>query len=323
MLKIDKVLYPTDFSDHAGAALPWALRMAEKHGAELHLLHALVLHAADEARVEARWEELAEEARAELRAMAEEGPVPIVRLEPAVRKGVAPAPVILEYAAEADVDLIVIGSHGRRGLRRLLLGSVAEEVVRTASCPVLTVRRADGREHEVPSLDRILAPTDFSKHARSGVEVAAALSATFGSELHLLHVVEQAVYPDFYFPVSVPAWDIGELRQRAAERLEELAEEVRSDGGAGVKTRAEVAVGRAAAEIADHAEEIDADLIVIASHGIHGLERILLGSVAARVGRQAGRSVLTVKVFGKRLLADGDGSPEPAETEGPEEGGGG
>lgn len=314
MLKIDKVLFPTDFSDHAEAALPWALRLAEKHGAELHLLHALVLHAADEAQVEARYEELADEARAELRAMAEDGPVSTVRLVPAVRKGVAPAPLILEYASEEDVDLIVMGSHGRRGLRRLLLGSVAEEIVRTASCAVLTVRGVEGREHDVPSLDRILAPTDFSKHARAGVEAAAGLSAAFGSELHLLHVVEQAVYPDFYFPVSVPAWDLPELRQRAAERLEELAGEVRSGAGAGVETRVEVVIGRAAAEIAEHAEEIDADLIVIASHGIHGLERVLLGSVAERVGRQARRSVLTVKAFGKRLAADEEDSAEPSET---------
>lgn len=306
MLKIEKLLYPTDFSDHARAALPWALQFAEKHGAELHLLHALVLHADDEALVEERYEELAEEARAELREMAEGGPVATVRLVPVVRKAIAPAPAILDYASEQDVDLIVMGSHGRRGLRRFLLGSVAEEVLRTSPVGVLVVRREEGGELEIPSLKRTLAPTDFSKYARAGVEVAAELAATFECQLDLLHVIEQPVYPDFYFPVSVPEWDLGELRGRARARLVDLATELSRDRE--VEIEVEVKVGRTAAEIADYAGEIGAELIVIASHGARGLERVLLGSVAERTIRRAPCSVLALNAFGKRLWEGDDGS---------------
>lgn len=306
MLRIDKLLYPTDFSDHSRAALPWALRMAEKHGAELHLFHALVLHADDESRVEERYDELAEETRAELREMAQAGPVGTVRLVPAVRRAIAPAPGILDYASQEDVDLIVMGSHGRRGLRRLLLGSVAEEVLRTSRVGVLIARAEEGREGELPSLARILAPTDFSRYAGAGARIGAELADTFGARLDLLHVIEQAVYPDFYFPVSSPPWDMGELRGRARARLVDLAAELAH--GRDLEVEVEVKIGRVPAEIADYADETEADLVVIASHGTRGLERLLLGSVAERTAREAPCTVLVLKAFGKRLLEEGGGS---------------
>lgn len=306
MLAIDKVLYATDFSDHSKAALPWALRLAEKHGAELHLFHALVLHADDEPAVERRYGELAEETRAELRQLAEDGPVGAVELVPAVRRGIAPAPAVLDYAAQQDIDLIVMGSHGRRGLRRLLLGSAAEEVLRTSPVGVLVVRRHE-EAPEVPRLERILAPTDFSAHARGGLDVAAELAATFGSRLDLFHVIEEAVYPDFYLPVSIPAWDVGEVRGRARSRLVDLAAELGK--GRDVEIEVEVGTGRAPNAIAEYAEETGADLIVIASHGTRGLERLLLGSVAERTTRLAPCAVLTVKSFGKGLL-EGDRAAE-------------
>lgn len=306
MLDIRKILYPTDFSESAARALPHALRLAQAHGAEVHLLHALVLHAADEAELERRYEELAEEARRELEELAGEdpgqGPEAALLLIPAVRRGISAAPAILDYAAEADVDLIAMGSHGRRGIRRMLVGSVAEEVVRTAACPVLTVRSRNGEPGEMPEFRRIVVPVDFSEHSRLAVECAAELAAAFGARVDLLHVVEEPVYPEFYLPVSAPAFELPELRARAEERLRELAAGVEAgvpEGGvpAGVEVRA----GRSATEIAEFAKERRADLIVIASHGLHGLDRVLLGSVTERLMRHAPCSVLTVKAFGKRL----------------------
>lgn len=316
MLKIDKLLYPTDFSDHSLAALPWAVRLALKHEAELHLFHALVLHSSDGAVVDEKYEELAEETRAELRELAERGADTAVRIVPTVRRAIAPAPAILEYASREEVDLIVMGSHGRRGLRRFLLGSVAEEVLRTSSVGVLVVRHEEGHERELPELARFLAPTDFSGPAAMGVEVAAELAATFGGRLDLLHVIEQAVYPDFYFPVSVPQWDLGELRGRARSRLVDLAVELARHRE--VEIEVEVKVGRMAAEIADYAEETGADLIVMASDGIHGLERVLLGSVTEKTTRLAPCSVLTLKTFGKGLL-EGDDGAEVSEADRPTE----
>ncbi|MFQ5679078.1 MAG: universal stress protein [Gemmatimonadota bacterium] len=303
MLKIDRILYPTDFSDSAAYALPRAVQFAEEHEAELHLLHAVVLHGGDEAALESHYQEVAEAAREQLEAMARDGPAPHLRLVPVVRRGISPGPVILDYAEGEEIDLIVMGSHGRRGLRRLLLGSVAAEVLRLAGIPVLTVRQPRHAEPRPPGpIERIVIPMDFSSHSNVALEYAAELAGTFGSRLHLLHVIDRLVYPDFYLPVVFPDANLPELRRRARERLEELAAEFRRGRGAGLVVETEVRVERAAHTIAEYAEEIEADLIVMASHGLRGLERVLLGSVAEGVMTHAPCSLLTVRAFGKSLL---------------------
>lgn len=303
MLQIDRLLHPTDFSECSERALPVAVLLAEAHEAELHALHALVLHAADETDVDLLWERLAEEARAELRAIGEDREL---RVSPAVARGISAAPVILDYASEQDVDLIVMGTHGRRGVRRWLAGSVAEEVVRLAPCPVLTVHAEPGPSEagDVPRFQEMVVPVDFSSHSRLAVAHARELSETLDARVSLVHVVEQAVYPDFYLPVQSSGLDLAGLRETAAERLRELADEA---VGAERTGAVEVRTGRTVPEIIDFVEARGADLVVIASHGLQGLERVLLGSVAERVVRRASCSVLTVKAFGKRILPPGEG----------------
>lgn len=303
MLAIHRVLYPTDFSDCAAHALPFAIRFAEVHGASLHMLHVLVLHGMEVSGPDDLFPG-EEEARAALRAAGEgqNGD----RVEHVVKRGFAAAPVILEHAADGEMDLIVMSSHGRRGVRRLLLGSIAEEVVRLAPCPVLTIRhcRESGPEEPV-EFRRIVVPVDFSSHTELAVEYARELAGVFGGEVHLLHVIELPTYPDFYVPVSSSGLNVAELRDQSSRRLDRLAAE--SFGAdSNVTSRVHVTVGRTTGEIVDFATDISADLIIIPSHGLSGLERALLGSVAEGVMRRAPCSVLTAKPFGKRLV-------EPAE----------
>ena len=90
-------------------------------------------------------------------------------------RGIAAAPVILEYARDEEVDLVVLATHGRRGVRRMLMGSVAEEVVRLAARPVLTVRPDGAQEHGEPPR-RILVPVDFSDHSDRALAYGGALA---------------------------------------------------------------------------------------------------------------------------------------------------
>ena len=299
MLQIDRLLYPTDFSECSERALPLAVLLAETHDAEFHALHALVLHAADESDVERLWERLAEEARTQLRTIGEGR---TLRVSPAIERGISAAPVILGHAAENDVDLIVMGTHGRRGVRRWLAGSVAEEVVRLASCPVLSVHGEPEAVGEVPEVGEIVVPVDFSSHSRLALAHARELAGTLDARVSLVHVVEQSVYPDFYAPVRTSGLDLSELRRTAADRLRQLADEALGTDRTGA---VEVRVGRTVPEIIDFVEVRQADLVVIASHGLQGLDRVLLGSVTERVVRRAPCSVLTVKSFGKRILPGG------------------
>ncbi len=144
-MKIRRILYPTDFSENAAAAWPYALQMAEQLGAEVLLLHvAPGPYPAPETFLTAeQWREVfaaqRKEAEAQLKTLASTAPE--VRAQILVTRGV-PFLEIVRVAAERKADLIVMGTHGRTGLAHALMGSVAEKVVRMAACPVLTVRHA-------------------------------------------------------------------------------------------------------------------------------------------------------------------------------------
>ncbi len=139
MLRIRTILHPTDFYTHSDWAFRLACSLARDHQAPLILVHVLtppLLITPDEAMAETGSWEHKERLREALRQLR---PGPEVAVEHRLLEG-EPAPEILRAAEENAADLIVIGTHGRRGVERMLLGSVAEQVLRKASCPVLTVK---------------------------------------------------------------------------------------------------------------------------------------------------------------------------------------
>ena len=145
--RITRILVPTDFSETSDRALDYAHLLARHFGASVHLLHVLPDVAGPEASVQAFLADGAAEraeALADARASLRHRSVGIASQEALF--GVADA-TIVAYASQARMDLIVMGTHGRTGVAHLLMGSVAERVVRTATCPVLTVRGvpAEGR----------------------------------------------------------------------------------------------------------------------------------------------------------------------------------
>jgi len=132
------ILHPTDFSERSESAFHLACALARDYGARLILLHVAMrpVLVYGEGVVPPDPEEDREVREAKLHRLA---PGPPIHTEYRFEEG-DPASVILQVAQEAGVDLIVMGTHGRRGLARLLMGSVAGQVVRQAPCPVLTVR---------------------------------------------------------------------------------------------------------------------------------------------------------------------------------------
>jgi universal stress protein A len=147
---ITRILVPTDFSQPSEQAFTYARSLAHQSGASLHLLHVvqrplLAEGLAAEAAIDdgTLGSQMVENAKARLRKLAPEAASAEVVFGYAARS-------IVEHASTSGVDLIVMGSHGRTGIAHVLLGSVAEAVVRTAPCPVLTVRgavKAREREH--------------------------------------------------------------------------------------------------------------------------------------------------------------------------------
>jgi nucleotide-binding universal stress UspA family protein len=184
-------------------------------------------------------------------------------------------------------------------VRRFLLGSVAEEVVRQAPCSVMTFHPPAEGEPRRP--ERILAPIDFSEHSRGVVIPARELGSVYHASVDFLHVVPEPNFPVFYelSAGSEVYANLTQLREKAAEALGEL---VRETPGADVAIDCHVRYGEPASEILRFAEERESDLIVIATHGLTGLSHLLLGSVAEKVLRQATCPVLVVRTMGRSLV---------------------
>jgi nucleotide-binding universal stress UspA family protein len=202
----------------------------------------------------------------------------------------SPAHVIVEHAQSLAADLIVMGTHGRGGMAHLLLGSVAERIVRTAACPVLTIRSAVRQP-----IRRILVPTDFSATSDAALEWAELLAQRFGATLQLLHVLAdpflaEGLAAEAYI-TEAPPLRTAMLRD-AQTRLDERA--VKSEQRP-VPVDTEALFGHGAKTVAEYAANRDVDLIVMGTHGRTGIAHLLLGSFAEKLVRTAPCPVLTVR----------------------------
>jgi nucleotide-binding universal stress UspA family protein len=162
MLAIKNVLVATDFSECSDTAVTYARALAGKFGAQLHIFHVVqFVSGADvsgiggyAAAVPTLYAELEADARERLGELVSDADRELLHVKTAISVGDVPASAIVAYAKTEAIDLIVIGTHGRRGLSHVLLGSVAESVVRMAPCPVLTVRHPQ-HEFVVPNTGAI------------------------------------------------------------------------------------------------------------------------------------------------------------------------
>lgn len=281
MKAVERILCATDLSPASGAAWAFAQRLALAAKAELVLLHVMPSIPVPEAGPldASAFERLADELRAqrlaELGRFAEfviDDRLPVtVRVE----EGLA-AERILATADKDGAGLVVVGTHGRTGLDRLLLGSVAEEVIHRASCPVVTVRPVPGvMEAAGRRLRRIVYATDFSPASAKAWPWARVVMEATAGEVDLLHVL----LPD------------GPEREPARRELEQWVAAGDLPSG---RTQVHVAQGGAADEIVRLARARRADLIVLGTHGRTGLTRLALGSVARQVLHLAPCPVLTV-----------------------------
>jgi nucleotide-binding universal stress UspA family protein len=307
MMRIRRILYPTDFSATATQALKHALFLAEQFEAELHMLHAIILHESDPRDPDRHFPEpseilnqLFEIADSEMAEIVRKNEAKTFSLVEAKVRGYSAGEVILQYADEHDIDLVVMGTHGRRGPARLFLGSVAEEVVRHAPCPVLTLREEKAPQ-AIEAVEKILVPVDFSPYSQEALSYAKEVAALYGAGLQVLHTIEEPAYPYFYTPGGTysPVEQLEALREKAEEALDKMLSET---PGPEVPAERIVATGRPASEIARFAEARGSDMVVIATHGLTGLERLLVGSTAEQVVRLAHCPVFTVKSFGKSLI---------------------
>ncbi|ELY58707.1 ferredoxin Fer [Natronolimnohabitans innermongolicus] len=268
----ETILVPTDGSAVADRAGEYALELADGFDATVHALHVTEgggLLGGDDGDGEQAVEDLAERADGQ----GIDVTTSVRDPEDAIHSE------LLEYADEHDVDLVVMGTHGRSGLDRFLLGSVAQQTLRESSVPVATVHDETALERE---FDRLLVPIDGSHSAATALEHAIDLATETDGRLHLVHVSDEAPLEDE--TVTYGASDTDE-ETVGLEPVDDALERVRDSKLASVDVS--TPSGRVDQQILAVAAEHDVDGIVMGTHGETGLRRYLLGSTTERVVRFA------------------------------------
>lgn len=201
---------------------------------------------------------------------------------------------ICKLAREIAADLIVMPTRGYSGLKRVLLGSTTERVIRHAPCPVLVLRGVEyiARDGLRFARRKVLVPVDFSKASLAGVTYAARLARATGATLRLIHVVFPYTQVVGLDRVGSDATPLVQSANAAARK--ELTNLARIPLLRGLSHETEVRVGSTMEQLCDETERADIDLVVIATHGRSGFKRAMLGSVTEQVVRYAQCPVLVV-----------------------------
>jgi nucleotide-binding universal stress UspA family protein len=292
---LEHILVPLDATDDSLHALESAVPLAKRFAARIHLVYVgeeyfseitLTPHTTTEAEIGARMKE-----RVESRF-----PVEIRIQDCYVRHG-RPFHEISDLAVQLGAGLIVLATHGRRGIEHIMRGSTAEKVVRHSRTPVLVVR-GDTKPEIDPAtgqiqVQRILVPVDLSECAQKAASYAAQFGAKLGADLLLLHVLEaQTVVPNA-LEVATADWPQVEERALAAaeEKLGAFADSLPLIG---INAESAVEVGIPAEVLVAETETGDIDLVITSTHGHTGLKHVLLGSTAEKLVRLAACPVLVV-----------------------------
>src|SRR5678815_2165496 len=286
------ILCPIDRSPSSLQSFDRAIAIARWQGARLHLLE-VIESVASPGGVGPKQAGVLNEARValekDLRQMLVSRRASDVKVEIVMREGNV-VREILAQASDSRADLLVIGSHGRGGVQRLVLGSVAEKVLRQATCPVLTIRRGVSRPRRNRSpFKTILCPTDLSETGNNAVAFAKRLARAAAARLIVMSAVE---WP-FGVPVtSGPIAELQEVLETNARKA--LALQLPKPRAGQPAAKAVVVHGNASAAIVKLARARSADLIVMGVSGRGAVDVVLLGSTTHHVIRRGEWPVLTV-----------------------------
>lgn len=293
---VRKILFPTDFSTCADLALKHCLGLARAYEASVTLLHVQIM--LDNTPVETDRQELEalldrfQGQGAEHLEKAAAGGGGSLEVETAIVRGFSAAEEILNTIREGEYDLLVMGTHGRGWMGRLLLGSVASQVIRLSPVPVYTVRD----DLDVPLLSpdhgRLVVPVDFSEGSRLALAMAGELASSNFAVMDVVHVMEKPDYPVFYPQARVSTLEAN----LEGHCLEKMREEVGQQCPPGLRVEYHVLEGRPHAEIVGHAGRTGAGLVVIAGSGLGDGGPHLLGSTVEKVVASSTTAVLTVVV---------------------------
>lgn len=296
MLEVKLILCPIDFSEFSVRAYHHALSLAEHYRAKLVALHIVELFrfpsvgfAASAGLYDESCQAVRESGKEQLQEFVKNHTHDEIQPELVVHQGIAPDS-ILSFAQAQKTDVIVMGTHGRRGYDRLMLGSVTDRVMRRAPCPVLAVCKpphdsmAAGKERgHVHHLSRILFCTDFSENAERALNYAISATAEYDAELTLLHVLEEVPSP-------------AKTEEAIAAATEQLDKLIPPEGRKTLKIKTAVRIGKPYRQIIQLALETQIDMVAMGVRGRGALDLAVFGSTTYRVMQLGPCPVLAVHV---------------------------
>jgi nucleotide-binding universal stress UspA family protein len=294
-MELRRIVCPVDFSEFSVSAYRYALSLARHFRAKLFVQHIVelgrhpsVYYAPSADSFDEFCRKLSENAREQLQGFVKQYTHDEIEPECVVQQGET-SDAILSFADARKADMIVMGTHGRRGFDRLMLGSATERVIRKASCPVLVVRKPahdvvglSPQRDSVP-LGRILFCTDFSEHSRRALDPALSLTEEYNAELTLLHVLEDIPGPS----------ETVKAKAKAMEQLDKLIPPERRKT---VRIKTEVRIGKPYQQIIQLALDTQTDMVIMAVHGRGALDLAVFGSTTYRVIQLGPCPVLAVQV---------------------------
>jgi nucleotide-binding universal stress UspA family protein len=300
VVEFKRILCPVDLSELSLRPLAYAAALARWYESDLTALHVVPTFDSFQVRAAALGEPVhvvqpmsREEVLKEVRRVVNAAGATTGRTHVVAEAGGEVA-TIVDHATSLPADLIVMGTHGRSGFDRFVLGSVTEKVMRKAPCPVLTVppHASESLGADV-TFRRILCPMDFSPAALQGLGFALDLARQANGTVTLLHVVEWLGEED---PRAFVHLDVPRYRQQlvesAHERMQALLDQ---ESRTWCEISEVVAIGRPYREVLRRADEEQSDLIVMGTQGRGGAGLLLFGSTTEQVVRAARCPVLTVR----------------------------
>ena len=301
-----KVLAAIDGSEEAELALSLAVDLAHNHHSELHIVHAApapppaaphVVHYSMSPEQQERYKQSIRRDFEELIDQVEGAKE--TATDTHLRFRARADEEIVDCAEDIGAGLIVMGSRGLGGLRRALLGSTADSVVRHAHCPVMVVRRGERVDERLLS-GKVVVAVDGSEESNLAARTAADLFQAAGSELHVVHVRPApsarerllAVQAAYELSGEQPDLD-SQVQREIQQRLDEEVRRIEEAGGEVAQTHG--LVGHPEREIVNVAEDLEAGLIVMGSRGLGAIRRALMDSVSEAVVRHAHCPVMVVR----------------------------
>ena len=287
-----RILTLLDGSSLCELILPYIAELGERFSSEIILLH---VYSPKSSSISHEYEAYIQQVTKTVKEQLGEK----AKVEPILLSGKANREIV-DYSKKENIDLIAMVSHGKFGIKRWLLGSTADKVIRQASKPVLLIKaEAPLATREKGIMNNILAPLDGSKLSEVILPHVEAVATKTPTKVKSGVTLLQVVAPAYYIPsgrtvtrVSYSNTEIEQLKAKARSYLEEAGTQLRSKK---ITVKCEVAVGDAAEKIIEAAGKINANLIAMSTHGYSGFNRLFLGSTTDRVLHHGNTPLLLVK----------------------------